>query len=567
MFSVICNWLASDTGLIFTLFVCLALGYAIGNVALGPISLGPTVGTLLAAVVIAIAVGSTAQFAPPAALRAIFFDLFIFALGYDVGPAFVRSLKSSGLRLIVMSVLFTVVSLGIGVGCYFFLHLGNGELAGLFAGAMTQSTILGAAQTMMASLGVTGDAATQMNAEMTAAFALGYLLSYAGCVILIKAALPYVLGVKGVPGLKNEVKKISDKVSYKGDPSDESVFGSIRLRTFLAAEDLTLTVGALRQRFDERLQVEALFRGSGDGDPAAVGFDDGTSLRKGDVVALIGDLERMPEIEKHGFVEVTDRKYQKAVIVKAKMAVTKDFGMTAAQAREMFSEHVMPVQAARNGKPLDDLTSFRHGDVVTVMGLKNSVQKVIKAYGYPVNAGADSDVIIMSIGMIAGILIGIVTVNISGIPFSFGASGGVMFLGIFCGWYNGKNPRVGYISPGARWIMKSVGLNVFVACLGLSSGASFVSAIRSMGVNVIIAVFILSFLPHIVTVLLGKYVLRLNPIDALGGICGAGTNTAALNGLVEETGSSLFVAAYTPAYAMGNIVLTFLGTISVALFH
>jgi putative transport protein len=565
MFSVICNWLVSDTGLIFTLFVCLALGYAIGNVALGPISLGPTVGTLLVAVVIAIAVGNTAQFAPPSALRAIFFDLFIFALGYDVGPAFVQSLKSSGLRLIVMAVLFTAVTLGIGVGCYYFFHLGNGELVGLFAGAVTQSTILGAAQTMMTSLGITGDAATQMNAEMTAAFALGYLLSYAGCVILIKAALPYILGVKGVPGLKNEVKKISDKVRYKGDPSDESVFGPIRLRTFLAVGDLALTAGALQQMFDERLQVESLFRENGGGDPAVTDFDNGTLLRKGDVVALIGDLEKMSEIEKHGFEEVTDQKYQKAVIVKAQMAVTKDFDMTAAQ--DMFSEHVMPVQAVRNGKPLDDLTRFRHGDTVTVMGVKNSVQRIVKAYGYPVDAGAGSDMIIMSIGMIAGILIGIITVNISGIPFSFGASGGIMFLGIFCGWYNNKNPRTGYISPGARWIMKSAGLNVFVACLGLSSGASFISAIQSMGVNVITAVFIISFLPHIVTILLGKYVLRLNPIDALGGTCGAGTNTAALNGLVEETGSSLFVAAYTPAYAMGNIVLTFLGTISVALFH
>jgi putative transport protein len=247
------------------------------------------------------------------------------------------------------------------------------------------------------------------------------------------------------------------------------------------------------------------------------------------------------------------------------MAVTKDFDMTTAQ--DMFSEHVMPVKASRDGKRLDDLTSFRHGDIVTVMGVKNGVQRIVKEYGYPVNEGDDSDVIIMSIGMIVGILVGIVTVNIAGIPFSFGAGGGIMFLGIFCGWYNNKNPRAGHISPGARWIMKSVGLNVFVACLGLSSGASFVSAIRSMGVNVIIAVFIMSFLPHIVTVLLGKYLLRLNPIDALGGTCGAGTNTAALNGLVEETGSSLFVAAYTPAYAMGNIVLTFLGTFSVALFH
>jgi putative transport protein len=564
MFSEICNWLTSDTGLIFTLFACLALGYLIGNVKLGPVSLGPTVGTLLVAVVAAIAAGGAAQFDPSPALRSIFFDMFIFALGYDVGPAFVKSLKSSGLRLIVMAVMFTAVSLGVGAGCYYLLRLGSGELAGLFAGTMTQSTILGAAQTMMASLGITGGTAAQMNAEMAAAYALGYLLSYAGCVILIKTALAYVLGVKGVPGLKDEVKKVSDKTAFKGEHSDESVFGPIRLRTFLVG-DTSLTVDELQQKYDGRLLVEALFRAGAGSEPSAVDFDGSTALRRGDVAALIGDLAEMAEIERLGFSEVTDQKYQKAVITKVKMAVTKDFSTAAAQ--DIFSAHVMPVKATRDGAPLDDLTGFKRGDIVTVMGAKSGVQKVVREYGYPVNAGDGSDVILMSLGMIVGILVGIFTVNISGIPFSFGAGGGVMFLGIFFGWLNDRKPRVCYISPGARWLMKNIGLNVFVACLGLSSGASFISALGSMGVNVVIAVIVMSFLPHIVTVLLAKYILRLNPIDALGGTCGSGTNTAALNGLVEETGSSLFVAAYTPAYAIGNIVLTFLGTISVALFH
>ena len=564
MWTIVCKWLTNGTdGLVLSLFVCLALGYAIGNIKVRGLSLGATVGTLLAAVMVAAVIGKTAQYDTPQVLRSIFFDLFIFALGFDVGPAFVRSLKNSGAKLIVLAVIFTVVSLGVGAGCYFVLSLSPGELAGLFAGTMTQSTILSTAQTMMESLGIVGDAAGKMNSDMMAAYAVGYLISYAGCVILIKTILPYLVVRKGVQGLREEVQQSASKINHKGDAPKGSLFGGIRLRTFLVSgAAASLTVAELQRRFDERLQVEAVIH---DASGESEDFDASYKLAQGDVITLLGDLERMAELNELGLNEVTDQRYQKAVITKDKMVVTKE--LDAEKLAVMYTYHVMPTEATRNGKALEDLTSFLPGDVVTVMGSRGGVQKVIRDFGYPVDSGEDSNVIYLSAGVIAGILLGIVTVTIAGVPISFSASGGVMFLGIFCGWLNDKRPNIGYISPGARWLMKSMCLNLFVACLGLNSGASFISSIQSMGAAMIIAVIVMSFLPHIITLLIGKHALRLDAVEALGGICGAGTNTAALNGLMEETGSSIFAAAYTPAYAVANISLTFLGTICVALFH
>lgn len=570
MFASICKWLATDTnGIILTLFVCLALGYAIGKVRIGIISLGATVGTLLVAVIISVAVSSVAPYEISSVFRSMFFDLFIFALGFDVGPTFVQSLKTSGVKLVIQALFFALAEFAIGAACYFIFRLGVGELAGLYAGAVTQSTILGAAQSMMSSLGITGAAASDMNGQMTAAFAVGYLISYAGCVILIKSFLPLLLGCKNIAALKDEVKSSVQKMNYKGSSSSGSLFDDIRLRTYKVlpdAKDAPKTVGAFQEKFQQHMQIETLMRADASGNYSAkVDFDKTTPIEPGDVIALIGNLEYLQDLEAEGLDEVTDRQFQKAMIYKDQMVVTKP--ISEEYLARMYDFHVMPVSATRGGSQLTDLSSFKHGDIVTIMGTKNCVQKVIKQFGYPVDSSEDSDVIYMGIGVIIGILIGIITINVAGIPLSFGAGGGIMFLGIFCGWYNDKHPQTGHVSPGARWLMKSIGLNVFVACLGLSSGATFLSSLKSMGINMIIALIIMAFLPHILSVLFARYVLKLDIVEALGGTCGSGTNTAALNGLIDETDSSIFATAYTPAYAMANIILTFIGTFAIAIFH
>lgn len=567
MIQDICNWLtANSTGIIFTLLLCLCLGYAIGKVKLGIISLGATVGTLLMGVVISALVGNYAQYSIPGEFRSIFFCLFIFALGYDVGPAFVKNLKSSGLKLILMAMIFTVVALGVGVGCYYVFGLGKGELVGLFAGCTTQSSILGSAQSMMTSLGIEGEVAKEMNTNMTAAYALGYLISYAGCVLFIKLVMPYVVGCKGAPGLRDAVKKSVEKNGFT-ETGKGSLFNGIRLRTYRLDEGelIGVTIGELEKKLGERVMVESLIRPDKGGAPACVDFTDQTALAKGDVVALLGDIDQIAPLASEGITEVTDQAYQKVTIVKKKIVVTKDIAEDELGA--LFGDHILPAEATRNGKRLTDLRSFKHGDVLTLIGTQKALQKITKAVGYTVDSGENSNIIYMSAGMLVGLLVGILSITIAGVPIGLGTSGGLILLGILCGWYNDKNPSRGYISPGARSLMKNIGLNLFVACLGLSSGASFVSSVVSMGVPMIISIVLMSLIPHVLTVLIAKFLLKLDPVDLLGGTCGSGTNTAALNALVDETGSSIFAASYTPAYAMANITLTFLGVISIALFH
>ncbi|MDD4321249.1 MAG: hypothetical protein PHH31_06900, partial [Acidaminococcaceae bacterium] len=148
---------------------------------------------------------------------------------------------------------------------------------------------------------------------------------------------------------------------------------------------------------------------------------------------------------------------------------------------------------------------------------------------------------------------------------TLGAGGGALFMGLFFGWYQSKHPNIGQIPSSARWFLKSVGLNTFIAVVGISAGASFVVAVQSMGYMVLVIGALLAVVPHLISLYFGKYVLKLDAIDIIGGQCGAGTITAALNAVTDETGSSVFALSYTPGYAVGNVLLTVMGSLVVAL--
>ncbi len=562
-------WLATDTsGIIFSLFLCLALGHIFGTIKFGFITLGTTVGSLFVAVTLSIVASSYAHYEMPSIFSNIFFFLFIFALGYDVGPGFVQSLKASGVKLIIMAFFFCTIMLGLGIACYYFFNLDNGELVGLFAGASTQSSVLGSATAMMQALNLPAEEINTMTTKMTVAYAFGYLISYAGCVIIIKTLLPYLAGCRNIDGVRNEIKKAVAAGTHVLEQDEGSIFNNLKLRTYSISPDsklIGMSIQDFQKEFANKLIIETVIKELTNDNVECIAFDNQYVLQAGDVVAILGELKYINKLLELGAIEVTDDKYQKAFITKSTLVITRNLDIS--EVETLFGNHIMPVKAARNGKTFTDFSSFKHGDVVEFMGTKAALSYLTKEIGYPVDAGEDSDIVYLCGGILAGIILGLISININGVAVGLGTSAGLIVLGIICGWYNDKNPNKCYINPGARWLMKNIGLNFFVICLGLTSGAAFIPALKEMGAPMITSVFIMAFIPHVITILFARFVLKLNPIDLLGGCTGCGTNIAALNGLVEDTGSSIFANAFTPTYAIANILLTMLGPISVGFFH
>jgi putative transport protein len=126
-------------------------------------------------------------------------------------------------------------------------------------------------------------------------------------------------------------------------------------------------------------------------------------------------------------------------------------------------------------------------------------------------------------------------------------------------------PAFGRIPEAAMWVFDTVGLSVFIGVVGLTAGPTFIAGLQESGISLVFVGLIAAILPHFISILFGRYVLKMNPVILLGACSGAGTVTAALRAIQDEADSKLPALGYTVPYAVGNILLTAWGPVLVAL--
>jgi putative transport protein len=110
-----------------------------------------------------------------------------------------------------------------------------------------------------------------------------------------------------------------------------------------------------------------------------------------------------------------------------------------------------------------------------------------------------------------------------------------------------------------------LGLSLFIGAVGISAGPGFIDGLRQTGFSILGIGLAVALLPHILSLFVGYFILKINPVILLGAQSGAGTNTTALKALQDKTGSKLPVLGYTIPYALGNILLTAWGPVIVAM--
>jgi len=208
---------------------------------------------------------------------------------------------------------------------------------------------------------------------------------------------------------------------------------------------------------------------------------------------------------------------------------------------------------------------LERGDLVTLFGSEKDVARAAECLGYPDRPTVMTDMIFVGLGIFLGGLVGLLTIVVAGLPLTLTASGGALIMGLVFGWLRAVHPTFGRIPESAMWIFDTVGLSVFMACVGLAAGPSFFSGLQKSGLSLVAVGLIVAILPHTISILFGRYVLRMNPVIVLGACSGAGTVTAALRAIQEEAQSELPALGYTVPYAIGNIVLTAWGPVLVAM--
>lgn len=161
--------------------------------------------------------------------------------------------------------------------------------------------------------------------------------------------------------------------------------------------------------------------------------------------------------------------------------------------------------------------------------------------------------------------IGALAFKVGSVPLTLSTAGGALIAGLVCSWLRSVHPTFGRIPPATVWFMDLVGLNVFIAVVGISAGLGFVAGLRQLGIGLFLWGILATAIPLVLGMLSGKYMFRFHSAVLLGAYAGARATTAALGMLCEAAKSQVLALGYTVSYAVGNTLLTIWGMVIVML--
>jgi putative transport protein len=539
-------------------FLTLAIGFAIGRLRLGTFSLGNVVGTLLAGVV----VGQLGVKVDPL-VKVVFFDLFLFATGYKVGPQFFRGLGRSTLSQGLLTLVLCVTSLVTTVAAAKLMGYDCGTAAGLMAGAFTESTVIGTAGNTISRLDLSEAEKTRLLNNIPVAYAVSYLVGTGFVVWLLGSLAPRLLRID----LKAESRKLEGEAGGSaeerkaGPASREWDARAYRVGDALAGR----TVADVERSFaPDRVFVQRIRRGTATHDAAP-----DTVLERGDVAAFVARRQVLLKARWPLRDEVEDADLLAVPLATRDVVITrKDVAnRTLEEIAEQHGRGVVLLKLVRAGEeiPFAAGTVLNRGDLLRLTGATADVERAGKALGYLERPSSETDIVFVGLGILVGGLLGALTLHVGDLPLSLTASGGALIMGLVFGWLRSVRPTFGRIPEPALWVFDTLGLAVFIGVVGLQAGPTFVAGLRSTGPSLLVVGFVVATVPHIAALLFGRYVLKMNPLILLGACAGAGTVTAALRAIQDEAGSKVPVLGYTVPYAIGNILLTAWGPVIVML--
>ena len=544
------------------IFLTLALGFWVGRMKIGSFSLGVVTSTLLAGVL----VGQIGIDISPH-VKSTFFLMFLFAVGYAVGPQFFRSLKGDGVQQAIFAVFVCVAVLATAVLTGKLLGYSVGTTAGLLSGAATISSVLGVATDSINQLPIATEQKREYLDALPIAYAITYLFGTAGSAWILASLGPKLLGVN----LEEECRKYEAELGggLQSAESRLSAYREITVRAIrLKREWFGKTIDELERSFPMRTFVERL-RSNG----RIIDAKPNLRIPEGAVIALAGRSSLLLEHEARLGTEVDDRELVDVevealdVVITNKALAGKTLGELADQDLSGAGRGVFLRKIVRSGVQLPLTFGLRvdRGDILTLVGARPDVERLAPLVGYIDRPTEQTDMVVMGAGITLGALAGAITIHLGGVPVSLSTSGGALIAGLVCGWLRSVNRTFGRIPGPALWVFNNIGLNIFIAVVGISAGPKFVAGLMSNGLSLFVAGLIVTTVPLLLGILGGKYLFRMKPPIVLGACAGARTTTAALGAIEAEARSSVPALGYTVTYAVGNTLLTIWGVVVVLL--
>jgi putative transport protein len=550
---------------LLALFITISLGYLVGKLRAGNFVLGGIAGTLLVGVVIG-------QFGVDinSGIKSIFFALFIYAVGFQGGPQFFHALNRRSLNQLASAFVMCFTGLLCVLVAAWMFGLDRGMAAGLAAGGLTQSAIIGTAGDAIGKLGLSPELIKTMQTNVAVGYAVCYIFGSLGPIIMISWFLPLVMKWD----IREQAVKLANLLSGghpELDPGQFNAAQPIATRIYEIAAD-SKAAGKTALAIDQQLSdasVEALYR-----EGKTVDLTDTTVIQIGDRVAITGMVSVMESASGLFGREVTPPNGLLLVQENREIILTNP-ALSDREIREIHdhvnveTRHGVFLTAVKRmglDLPLLDRLQLKRGDELHFTGSPIDLNRVQSKIGYKISAAAVTDFVFFGLGMLIGMLIGMIQFRIWGIPISIGSGGGCLLSGLFFGWLRSVHPNFAALPVGASNFLRDFGLAVFVGIVGISAGPQALVAIQHYGLTLFFLGVGVTLIPQIITFFFSYYVLRIqSPIEALACVAGGRSANPAFAALLAKAGNATPVVSFTVTYAVANVFLTLWGPLIVGI--
>lgn len=471
--------------------------------------------------------------------------LFVYALGLQVGPGFFSSMRTEGVRLLVPSLAILLIGTLLAVVLSFLCDVPMSDMAGILCGATTNTPALGAAQQTLVQMGVEASSAAL-------SCALTYPLGVVGVILAIVLLRKFFVRPSDLTGPDAEHRKNIFIASFR--LTNPAVFGK--------------TVSEVATESHHHFVISRIWRQGRVSIPTS-----DKQLLEGDVLMVITTPQEVDALRlifgeqeaKDWNAENIDWNKIDSQLISQRILVTRPEingkRLSSLRLRNNYGINISRVY--RSGVQLlatPDLV-LQLGDRLTVVGEAADIKHVEKILGNAVKSLNEPNLVSVFIGMILGLMLGYIPFSVPGIsiPVRLGLAGGPILVGILIGTFGPRLHMITYTTQSANMMLRALGLDLYLACLGLSSGARFFETIvRPEGMLWLGLGFVLTLLP---VLLVGLAALRWWKLDfgsICGLLCGSMANPMALNyanDTIEGDNPSVAYATVYPVCMFLRVVI------------
>ena len=551
---------------LIALFVTIALGYFVGKLQLGKFVLGGIAGTLLVGVVI----GQFGAIKLDSGIKAIFFALFIYGVGVQGGPQFFHALNRRSLNQLVSAFVMCLTGLLCVLVAAWAFGLDRGMAAGLAAGGLTQSAIIGTAGDAITKLGLSPELTKIMQTNVAVGYAVCYIFGSLGPIIMVTWFFPMVMKWE----IRQEAIKLATTLSggrAQLDPGQFNAIRSVVTRCYRVSAQGKGT-GKTALEIDSILHdaaIEAVLR-----EGKVIALTDALVIQVDDLIVVTGQINAMASAgDLFGQEAATPPDFQlveerREIILTNQQLSHRDISEIHQHVNVQTQHGVFLTQVKRMGLelPLLPKLQLKTGDELHFIGSPVDLDRVEPKIGYRISAAAVTDFVFFGIGMMVGLLIGMIEFKVWGVPISIGAGGGCLLSGLLFGWLRSVHPKFAALPLGASNFLRDFGLAVFVGIVGITAGPQALVAIKQYGLTLLFLGVGVTLIPQLVTFFFSYYVLQIrNPIEALACVAGGRSANPAFAALLAKAGNATPVVSFTVTYAVANVFLTLWGPIIVGI--